>query len=242
MNTVTNELNLEDVTVGDIVAENYHAAGIFRKYGLDFCCGGNIKLKDACENQRIDTNRVVEELKAINWNQSAINENYQAWEPGFLIDHIIDTHHRFVLAKIEEIAGYAARVAKVHGLNHPENVDIYHKFDELSQEMQEHMKDEEEVVFPMILDVYKKRMKGEEISGELREELRNQLSLMENDHEGAGSLMQTIRNLSNDFTPPADACTTYRILYQNLEGFEKDLHKHVHLENNILFKKAEQLV
>jgi regulator of cell morphogenesis and NO signaling len=242
MNTVTNELNLEDVTVGDIVAENYHAAGIFRKYGLDFCCGGNIKLKDACENQRIDTNRVVEELKTIKWNQSAINENYQAWEPGFLIDHIIDTHHRFVLAKIEEIAGYAARVAKVHGLNHPENVDIYHKFDELSQEMQEHMKDEEEVVFPMILDVYKKRMKGEDISGELREELRNQLSLMENDHEGAGSLMQTIRNLSNDFTPPADACTTYRILYQNLEGFEKDLHKHVHLENNILFKKAEQLV
>jgi regulator of cell morphogenesis and NO signaling len=242
MKTVTNKVELEDVTVGEIVADNYHAAGVFRQYGLDFCCGGNIKLKDACENHHIDTNRVVEELQAINWNQSTGNENYQAWEPGFLINHIIDTHHKYVLTKIEEITGYAARVARVHGTNHPENVDIYHKFSELAHEMLEHMKDEEETVFPLILEVYQQRMKGEDVAGERREALRKQLALMEEDHEGAGGLMQTIRNLSNDFNPPADACTTYRILYQNLEGFEQDLHKHVHLENNILFKKAEKLI
>jgi len=242
MNTITNELNLEDLTVGEIVAENYHSAGVFKKYGLDFCCGGNIKLRDACEKNHIDTGRVVGELKAINWNQSNGNENYLAWEPGFLINHIIDTHHKFVMAKIEEIAGYAARVANVHGSNHPENVEIYHKFTELSQEMIEHMKDEEERVFPLIMKIYEKRISGKEIPGELQNELQKEIREMENDHEAAGSLMAEIRVLSNQFTPPADACTTYRILYQNLEGFESDLHKHVHLENNILFKKAEKLI
>jgi regulator of cell morphogenesis and NO signaling len=242
MNTITNGLNPEELTVGEIVAENYHSAGVFKKYGLDFCCGGNIKLRDACEKNHIDTSRVVDELKAINWNQSNGNENYLAWEPAYLVKHIIDTHHKFVLAKIEEIAGYAARVANVHGANHPENVEIYKKFAELSQEMLEHMNDEEERVFPLILKIYEKRMRGEAIPDDLQNELLKEIEEMEKDHEGAGSLMDEIRVLSNHFTPPADACTTYRILYQNLEGFEADLHKHVHLENNILFKKAEKLI
>jgi regulator of cell morphogenesis and NO signaling len=144
--------------------------------------------------------------------------------------------------KTEEIAAYAAKVARVHGQNHPENIDIFNKFATLSNEMIEHLEAEESTVFPLIKKISEKLKNGETLLETEKEKLKGQLSLMEDDHDGAGQLIADIRKLSNDFTPPADACRTYHILYQNLAGFEEDLHKHVHLENNILFKKAENLI
>lgn len=235
-------VNIEAVTVGEIVAENYHAAGVMKKYGLDFCCGGGITLAEACSRKKISPDQIMEDLQEISMFSESKAENYQAWEPDFLIDHIINTHHRFVKAKTDEIAVYAAKVARVHGERHPENVEIYNRFVHLSNELLYHLKAEEETVFPLILEVYKKRMSGQEVSDGEVANLQEQLDLMVDDHEGAGNLMERLRNLSHYYTPPEDACTTYRILYQNLAGFEEDLHKHVHLENNILFKKAEKLV
>lgn len=243
MKTV-NETNnaLIEKTIGNIVADNYHAAGVFKEFGIDFCCGGGISLKKACDKKNLAPEDILSRLEALNQSFQSNEQNFNAWEPGFLIDYIIQTHHNFVRSKTSEITGYAAKVARVHGQRHPENVKIYDCFLSLSMELLEHLEAEEQRVFPLIREAYETRMRGEAIPAETNDALRKELRLMEDDHEGAGAMMREIRVLSNDFTPPADACATYRILYQNLAGFEEDLHKHVHLENNILFEKTKQLV
>lgn len=242
INTESVSINPETATVGEIVAQNYHAAGVFRRHGLDFCCGGNITLKSACEKNQLYVDEMIQELLNIPWNQPAADENYMAWQPDYLIDYIEKTHHTFVRSKTDEIAVYAAKVAHVHGERHPENKLIYDHFISLARELMQHMDSEEKRVFPLIKDIYRARVSGKPVGPEETEALQKELELMTAEHEAAGDLMAAIRKLSNNFTPPDDACATYRILYQNLAGFESDLHKHVHLENNILFRKAEKFV
>ncbi len=240
MNTL--ESTFDNRSVGEIVSLNYHAAGIFREYGIDFCCGGGQSLAEACAKKGVETAIVAEKLTQLPWQTTSSGENYREWTPDLLINYIEQTHHRFVRSKTEEIAAYARKVAGVHGERHPENVEIYHKFVSLGHELLNHLEAEENTVFPLIKKVAELRKSCQDVDQDLMDELRRQLDLMEDDHEGAGKLIAEIRELSNDFTPPAEACTTYRILYQNLAGFEEDLHKHVHLENNILFRKAQALL
>lgn len=225
-------------TIGEIVADNYQAAGIFRRYGLDFCCGGGVSLDEACKKNNIDIEAITRDLERV----SESHINYNSWSPSFLIDYIINTHHQFVRMKIDEIKPFAGKVSRVYGERQPETKEIYELFCVLADEMQEHLESEEQTVFPMIRAIAEQYQSGNGISSELSDEYKRQNALMEDEHETAGSIMKQIRKLSNDFTPPDDACTTYRILYKNLQAFEEDLHKHVHLENNILFKKAEALV
>lgn len=234
--------SLERKRVGDIVAENYHAAGVFREFGIDFCCGGGKPLADVCNKKGIQLNTVTEQLEKIFGKAQESTHNYNNWSPAFLIDYINNTHHRFVRKKTEEICAYASKVARVHGERHPENIAIFKKFVELSNELIEHLEAEEDTVFPLIKRIEENIQKGISPSKDELNALKSELEHMVDDHEGAGSIMAEIRELSNDFTPPRDACATHRILYQNLAGFEEDLHKHVHLENNILFRKAENLL
>lgn len=240
MNTHSEPIQFQ--TVGDIVTENYHAAGVFKEYGIDFCCGGGQTLQKVCKKNGISIDVVLEKLEQVSGDSSKEAQNYKEWKPNFLIDYIINVHHSFVRNKTDEISVYAAKVARVHGENHPENIDILKKFTTLANEMIEHLEAEEATVFPLIKKLSTKLENGEGLLETEKDKLRGQLSLMVDDHEGAGQLMADIRTLSHNFTPPEDACRTYQILYQNLSGFEEDLHKHVHLENNILFKKAEKLI
>lgn len=236
-----NRIEPERTTVGELVAWNYHAAGIFRKYGVDFCCGGGVTVRKACEKRGIEESELIGELNRIQELSFSENENYNAWQPDALIEHIQNTHHRFVRLKTDEIGHYAAKVARVHGQNHPENREIWSLFVELANELLTHLKEEEETVFPAIQKLYYGRLNRQ--STEQAEVIvKEAIGEMESDHERAGSIMAIIREKSHQYTPPADACTTYRILYQNLKDFEEDLHKHVHLENNILFEKAKALL
>lgn len=235
-------MKFENRPVGEIVAENYHAAGVFRQYGIDFCCGGGQLLSTICEKKGVSLETVQEELENVYGKVNTDSNNYSDWSPSFLIDYIVNSHHTFVRKKTPEIAAYAAKVARVHGERHPENVEIFRNFSELANELIEHLESEESTVFPLIKSVSEAQDNKEAIPAKTFKALKQQLYKMEEEHEAAGEAMKQIRELSNSFTPPQDACATYRILYQNLEGFEKDLHKHVHLENNILFKKAEALL
>ena len=237
-----NQNNVTEMKVGDIVASNYNAAGILTESGIDFCCGGGISLAAACDKKGADLNEVAYQIVNLKNGNTSHQENINDWEPDFLIDYIINNHHSFVRRKVDEIDAYAAKVARVHGERHPENIEIYHQFNALSNEMMAHLKSEEDRVFPLIKKIYASVKNSETPDQNWIKELRKELDLMEDEHEAAGNLMKAIHELSNGFNPPADACATYQILYQNLEGFENDLHRHVHLENNILFKKAEKLV
>lgn len=234
--------SFQNKRVGDIVAESYHAAGVFREFGIDFCCGGGQPLADVCEKKGIQLQSVTEKLEQLFASAENSEHNYNDWDPAFLIDYIINTHHSFVRRKTEEISAYALKVARVHGDRHPENVEIFNKFVELSKKLIEHLEAEENIVFPLIKRIDKNIKEGKSPAEADLKSLQNELDKMVDDHEGAGSVMAEIRELSNNFTPPQDACATYQILYKNLAGFEEDLHKHVHLENNILFRKAEKLL
>jgi len=232
----------ENMKVGEIVARNYDTAGILKKHGLDFCCGGGKSLKEACGKKNLDPDNIIRELAEILDRPAGEGSDFNRWSPEHLIDYIEERHHSYVRTKIDEIRIFAEKVAMVHGSSHPENIEIFQLFSQLAEEMAGHLESEEKTVFPLIKSIYEKRLTGSEVKPEEMSKLKGILAEMEDEHELAGNLMKNIRELSNDFTPPEDACMTYRVLYHNLQAFEEDLHRHVHLENNILFEKMTKLV
>lgn len=225
-------------SVGDIVAEDYRRAGIFRNFGIDFCCGGNRTLSDVCESSGIDVAAVEEALAVSNGSDgTAAHMQPDQWALDFLADFIRNVHHTYVRENLPVLLEFARKVARVHGHQHPEVVEIDHLVQKLAGEMLEHMKSEEEVVFPYVSKLVAAEKNGNSDSLS-PESLAEPVDMMEDDHEHTGALLAQIRRLSHDFVPPHDACTTYRALFAKLEEFEEDLHRHVHLENNILFPKA----
>lgn len=237
---------LEEQTVGEIVSEDYRAAGVFKKYGLDFCCGGKKKLSDACERKGLDVDLLLDEINRLSQKDSDAH-NYKEWTPSFLVDYIINNHHHFVRKKLPEIRSYANKVAKVHGKTYPVLNEMLGTFLILKDEMLSHLDAEEKILFPYIKKMENALTSGTR-SGNGATEVRpnngtaaQAISMMEDEHDEAGNLMAKLEQMSEGFTPPEDACTTFRVYFQNLEAFRDDLHKHVHLENNILFPKALEL-
>jgi len=224
--------------VGELVAEDYRKAGILRNYGIDFCCGGKRTLSDACSRKGLNPAKISEELVALDLENGAPDNRYSEWEPDFLISYIEENHHRYVRTKVPEISAYARKAAKVHGGHHPELVEIAQIFLQLAEELLDHLEKEEQVLFPYIRMMTEAQQKGEQPARPAFGTVENPVNMMQHEHDDAGEAMTRIRRLSSDFTPPEDACMTYRVLFQNLAAFEEDLHKHVHLENNVLFPRA----
>ncbi len=218
--------------VGQIVAEDYRAAQVLRSHGLDFCCGGGKPLAEACKSKQIDVESVITELKAINMDDN-VGDNYNEWDLDFLADYIVNTHHSYVLKMLPELNFYAEKVARVHGERYDHLYDVLQRIRLLTEEMRAHLKKEEEELFPQIKELVRENKKGV-----VREAI---VEALEDEHDKAGSLMEEIEQLTDGFTPPADACASFQVYFKNLAGFQKDLHKHVHLENNILFPKALDL-
>lgn len=233
---------LNELTVGQIVAEDYRAAQVFRDFGLDFCCGGNKTIAEASANTQVNPEEVEEALKKIG-REGAQHHHYNEWSLDFLVDYIINNHHTYSRKVLPEINFYANNVLSAHGQDHPELEEIYYELVKLYSKMIEHLDEEEEVIFPYIKKIVKadKQKMMPDTSRLGLGMIADPISMMEEEHDEAGEIMAKIRKLSNDFTLPEDACTTYRVLFENLRAFEKDLHKHVHLENNILFPKALEL-
>ncbi|HJV65734.1 MAG TPA: iron-sulfur cluster repair di-iron protein [Geomonas sp.] len=230
-----------NVTVGDLVAKDFRAAAVFEKYGIDFCCGGNVAVDDICREKGIDpvkVRREIEESAAAPLDRS---QNYNAWELPFLADYIVNTHHSYLKENTRVIASYANKIAQVHGANHPEVIKIAQIFEKVAADMEMHLREEEEVLFPAI-----RKMVELAKSGAGREEadvqaLRQTLSSLTHEHDEIGTAVHAIRDLSNNYSVPGDVCNTFMVTYLKLREFEDDLHKHVHLENNILFPKAGKL-
>ncbi len=227
----------QELTVGQWVAYNYKASSVFRKYGIDFCCGGGISIQKACQKKGIPEEQLLLELENIS-KVSASQENYSSWELNFLADYIVNTHHDYVKKSLPEMSFYAQKVARVHGDRHPELLQILALFQEIETEMTEHMQKEELILFPFIKEIVLAHSTAQKIEKPVFGTVINPVSMMKHEHDSAGRIMEQIQQLTNNFTPPDDACTTYRVFFQHLAVFQEDLHKHVHLENNILFPKA----
>ncbi len=227
-------------TVAEVVAENYKTADVFKKYGIDFCCGGGISLAEMCKKKGLNYSEVEKDLKLID-SDVPQSQNFNKWELDFLIDHIIHTHHRYVSESIPLIIQYASKVARVHGHHYSETIEIKELFLAVAEELRLHIQKEEMILFPFIKSQVEARKKGLPLPKPPFGTVQNPIRMMEAEHENAGDIFKKIAALSNDYQPPEGACNTYRVLYGKLQEFENDLHQHIHLENNILFPKAIKL-
>lgn len=225
--------------VGSIVAGNFRTAKIFTDYGIDFCCKGGIKLSDACEKKGVDLDKISAELEQIVKQKD--ESNYQDFGMADLVDHIVSVHHKYVEATIPSLKFYLDKIAKVHGDNHPELLEIRDEFFNTADALTSHMKKEEFILFPYIKAMESARKNHFQLSPTHFGDIQNPISMMEEEHDTEGERFRKISALSNNYTPPSDACQTYKVAFAMLQEFENDLHTHIHLENNILFPEAKEV-
>lgn len=225
-------------TLGEIATKDLRKAEVFKKYGLDFCCGGKKTVKEACAEKGIDVAQVERELQEADKNPTTRPLPYNDWGLDFLADYIVNTHHSYVRKSLPDLRGYALKVAQVHGDRHPELIPIYKLVEEVNKEMTEHQVKEEKILFPFIKELVHAKDRSQSPSVAQFGSVENPIHMMEDEHEHVGKCMEDIRTLSNNYTLPGDACASYSLLFKMLNDFEEDLHIHIHLENNILFPKA----
>lgn len=228
-------------SIGDFVAEDYRTAAVFEKYGIDFCCGGQVSLARTCQEKGLDGAAILGEIEAAQQVAMDRSQNYGSWELPFLADYIINTHHAYLNENTGQIAAYARKIAEVHGAHHPEVVEIAAIFDKIAADMTAHLREEEELLFPIIKRIAAARKVGSAPEVKDTTALQASLAKLGQEHEEIGDATHAIRHLARDYALPADVCNTFAVTYRKLKEFEDDLHKHVHLENNILFPKAARL-
>lgn len=230
----------EEKTVAEIVTQNIKAADVFKRHGIDFCCGGGVTIQKACKKNGVDYKILEGELKSIG-NNIPKAFNYNNWQLDFLIDHIQNIHHSYVEESIPIMLEYSNKVAKVHGHHYSEVVRINKLVKEVAQELTGHMKKEELILFPYVKQLVLSKNENRKPMTPHFGSVNNPIAMMENEHETAGDIFKEIAVLTNNYTPPKEACNTFKALYVKLEEFEQDLHQHIHLENNILFPKSVEL-
>lgn len=231
-------IDLNAATLKDIVTQDFRAAAVFERYSLDFCCRGGMTIDEACKAKGVIKDLVIAEVHGLAPRQGAGEESYETTALDALIGHIVTTHHTYVRTMIPVLGAHTQKVATVHGPNHPEVIEIAAGFARVAEELQHHMMKEEGVLFPYIIALAGAAQAKNPIHRPPFGSARNPIRMMEAEHRAAGDELYEIRGLSSGYAPPPDACTTFKVTYQELQEFERDLHRHVHLENNILFPKA----
>lgn len=230
---------LAQTTVGELVARNFRTAAVFSHFGIDFCCKGGRTLQEACDLKGINMVTVEANLMDLLEKMDMEQEmDYKGWSLDLLADYIQKVHHTYVEEKVPVLLAFLEKLCRVHGAGHPELLKIKDLFETSAGELTRHMKKEELILFPFI-----KKMVAQQKAGNGRERpffgsIENPITGMMQEHDQEGERFSKIAELSNVFTAPPDACNTYRVTYSMLDEFVKDLHKHIHLENNILFPGA----
>jgi regulator of cell morphogenesis and NO signaling len=234
--------SIETKTVGDLAVEVPGATRVFEKLGIDYCCGGTRSLTDACAAAGITFEEVVKSLQL----QTASLE--QSTEPDFqtttlemLINHIVTKHHEFTRLEMARLNALLEKVCVVHGENHPELFKIQLLFRELADDLETHMGKEECVLFPYVVRMEAAVTQNARLFPPPFGTVANPVRMMMMEHDRAGEMLNDMRALSSNYVPPTDGCISYKTLYAALDELEKDLHQHIHLENNILFPRAVEM-
>lgn len=227
----------EKITVGEIVKENYKTAQIFDRNNIDFCCGGGISLEKACEKANVEIALLLTELEAAVHENDPDSKYIDSMELDELCDYIEKRHHSYVNDNIPFLSEKLNKLCNVHGENHPELFKVRELFETAAGNLTTHMKKEELILFPHIRRLVK--FKTGAASGPANfGGIDAPIQAMLNEHQAEGERFFEIAALTSNYSCPPDGCNTYRITYQTLSDFEQDLHRHIHLENNILFLKA----
>jgi len=237
-------MNLDTAkTVREVALNNPAATRVFEKFGIDYCCGGNKSLEQACGEANLQIQQVLESLKSAATAADGRREGKE-WvtEPlAELIAHINTTHHKYTREEIGRLRPLFDKVCHVHGDQHSELQKLRHDFHALAQELSTHMMKEEVVLFPYIERMEEAVIAREPVLPAPFGTVRDPVAMMMHEHDSAGNLLRSMRDLSNGYQSPANACVSYKTLYSALAEFERDLHQHIHLENNILFPRAIEM-
>ena len=232
--------NIIDKSVGQIVAEDYRTAQIFKNHNIDFCCGGDMGIHEIATMRNLDISQLLEQIEDLKRNEDyGHTHDFNSWPLDLLADHIEEKHHRYIEEKIPVLKQYLSKLCQVHGKRHPELFEISSLFNLAAGELTVHMKKEELILFPRVRSMVSTGPNNDNLYQSHWATIQNPIPAMKQDHDQEGERFRQIAALSQSYTPPADACNTYRVTYSLLHEFEVDLHQHIHLENNILFPKAE---
>lgn len=230
---------LSNSTLAQIVKSNFRSAAVFEKYDLDFCCKGKRTLEEACAEKQILPDALIKELEsAMQEKQATITP--AELPPAELVDYIVTNHHAYVSRELPQIMAYLQKVTAKHGPHHSELYRIFEIFQAVKAELEQHLLKEEQVLFPSIKMLAVAEQKHKDVAAGFPF-IKDAIGVMEHEHDAAGSGMSEIRNLTNNYTAPQGACTTFQLMYASLKAFELDLHQHVHLENYVLFPEAIRL-
>jgi regulator of cell morphogenesis and NO signaling len=224
--------------IKDMVTEDFRTAAVFEKYSIDFCCGGRKPLETACQEQGVTVADVLADLHDLDGASASGGGRFTEWDLDFLATYIVQNYHAYVRRVIPSLIAHTEKIVRVHGKNHPELLPIAEQFSAIASELASHMMKEERILFPYISALAAAKRDGASLQRPPFGTIRNPIRMMEAEHQSAGDGFAFIRKTSQGYTVPSDGCTTYRVTYQELEEFERDLHQHVHLENNILFPKS----
>ena len=227
-------------TVRELAIEIPNATRVFEKIKIDYCCGGNQPLNEACTRAGLEIEDVIQLLSQIE-STNASTEATSLRSLAQLANYIINKHHVFTRAELERLTGLLEKVCSVHATNHSELLEIQSEFLRLRAELEPHMLKEERILFPYIARLETASLENSPAPFAPFGTVRNPITAMLREHDAAGEILKTIRNLAREFVVPEDACFSYRTLYNALEALEVDLHEHIHLENNLLFPRALDL-
>jgi regulator of cell morphogenesis and NO signaling len=227
-------------TVGELAVEIPSATRVFEKLGIDYCCGGQKTLGEACSAAKLPVEKVIENLAAAESSRlgSPSARDWSKESLSDLISHIVSTHHAYVRNELPRVGMLAAKVAAKHGPTHPETVEVQAIFNGLAEELTMHLMKEEQVLFPAIERMEEAKIEKRPAMPPPFGTVQNPIRMMVQEHDSAGDALREIRRLTGDYKAPDDACGSYKALYQGILEFEADLHQHIHLENNILFPRA----
>ncbi len=223
----------ENTSIGSLVEKTPESAKIFEKLGLDYCCKGNRTLKEACDEKKLNVVEVLEMLKQLstsdvpmNWDRMTLKE---------IVIHIVDTYHTPSKQELQRINQLIEKLKTKHGQRYPYISDLQNVFEQMKNSLLKHMEEEEQIVFPLVINL--------EINKESQhEELKKYLGSLDNDHLETGEALERIKNLTNGYIPPSDACMTHIVMLNSLERLERNLHEHIHKENQILFPRAKAML
>lgn len=227
---------LETTALAEIVRQDSRIGAILDGYHLDFCCGGALTLAHACEERGIDVQRVITDIEAL-----AVPAREYPDNPIGLISHIIACHHNYVRQSLPVIHAHLAKVVAAHGARHPELAFIESEFAKIGTELQQHLLKEEQVLFPYVIALSEAVDNRGPLPPNMFGTIQNPIRMMEIEHQEASERMVAIRELSHGYKAPEDACDTYRLVFEELEAFGRDLYVHTELENDVLFPKAVEL-
>jgi len=228
-------------TIREFAIEIPNATRVFEELKIDYCCGGNQPLDEACREKGLGVDTVLQRLQTTGSTATEEIRDVESLPLTKLINLIVEKHHVFTRNELVRLTSLLDKVCSVHGTNHPELSSIKSQFQFLQAELEPHMMKEEQILFPYITRLEAAAVENQMAPFAPFGEVRNPIAVMMREHEAAGEILKTIRELSKDFATPEDGCFSYQTLYTALEEFEKDLHQHIHLENNILFPRSLEM-